>query len=160
MPVAVEVREVRDLGPLAELLQRERGAANLQRVRAKPEAAFVDEHEELVHRLTQRHALDVAGREFDSRHGNGRRERGHDVRQAVVVQVRDGETVHPLAHVGEAGDVDALEKLPRARRIAHGVGIGELFEHGPAIDRRRRRERAPAAARCGLGVAVDCRVAR
>lgn len=32
----------------------------------------------------------------------------------------------------------ALEKLPPPRRIAHRVAVGELFEHGSAIDRRQR----------------------
>ena len=83
-------------------------------MRAEAEAPLVDQHS----------SLSFAPRKKDRRP----RERGDHVRQAVAIQIGDCEAVHPFADVCQAIDVAAFEQLPASRRIAHGIGIGELLQ--------------------------------
>jgi len=58
------------------------------------------------------------------------RNRCHDVEQAVLVQVHDGDTVHALLNAGEVRYDDALEELAAPRGIARRITLGIFLSGG------------------------------
>ncbi|OPZ15325.1 MAG: hypothetical protein BWZ10_01762 [candidate division BRC1 bacterium ADurb.BinA364] len=113
--VAIEVGQVRDLAP-PEGFGRHLRIEQVYLVGAKAEIAFVDEDAQLL-----------AAAPASPRAAN-RRVSGHDVEQAVAIQVGDGQAVHAFLYIGEAGHDDAFEHLAAPRRVARRGAVGHFLQ--------------------------------